>query len=227
MKAVVLLSGGLDSIVNFKCAFDEGEVQRALTCDYGQVAFEGEVRAASGCAERYGVMHEIVDLGFFRGLIENPIAGKGKLKPVSQADIEAGRRSMVEDTWVPNRNAVLVAVGAAFAESLGADAVVAGFNLEEAELYPDNSAEFVRRTNAALEISTLSRVVVKTYTLDLNKTETVALGIENGAPLEMVYSCYEAPREGMMCGVCQSCLRLKASFEANGVLERYAGRFAA
>lgn len=227
MKAVVLLSGGLDSIVNFKCAFDEGEVLKALTCDYGQVAFTGEARAASECAGRYGVIHEIVDLSFFRGLIENPIAGKGKLEPVSQADIKAGRHSMVEDTWVPNRNAVLVAVGAAFAESLGADSVVAGFNLEEAEVYPDNSAEFVKRTNAALEISTLNGVVVKSYTLKLNKKETVALGLENGAPLETVYSCYEAPHEGLMCGVCQSCLRLKASFDANGVLERYARRFAA
>ncbi|MGD9141985.1 MAG: 7-cyano-7-deazaguanine synthase QueC [bacterium] len=227
MKAVVLLSGGLDSIVNFKCALDEGEILKALTCNYGQVAFEGEARAASECARRYGVMHEIVDLGFFRRLVNNPIAGDGKLKPVSHADIRAGRRSMLEETWVPNRNAVLVAVGAAFAESLGAGEVVAGFNLEEAGLYPDNSAEFVRRINAALEISTLSGVAVKSYTLELNKKETVALGLENGAPLEVVYSCYEAPHEGRMCGVCQSCMRLKASFDANGVLDRYLGRFAA
>jgi 7-cyano-7-deazaguanine synthase len=226
LKAVVLLSGGLDSIVNFKCAFDEGEILAALTFDYGQVAFEGEAAAAAESARRYGVRHEIVGLDWYRDLIQNPIAGSGSLSPVSQEDIDTGARKLVEETWVPNRNAVLVAIGAAFAESLGADAVVAGLNFEEAELYPDNSAEFVRRTNEALEVSTLKDVVVKSYTIELNKKETVALGLSNGAPLDLVYSCYEPPRAGLMCGVCQSCLRLKASFEANGVLDKHAGRFA-
>jgi 7-cyano-7-deazaguanine synthase len=226
LKAVVLLSGGLDSVVNFKCAVDEGEVLTALTCDYGQVAFEGEVRAASDCARRYGVPHETVDLGWYGGLIRNPLAGRGALSPVSPEDIAAGKRSLVEETWVPNRNAVLVAVGAAFAESLGAGVVVAGFNFEEAGLYPDNSEEFLKRTNAALELSTLSHVRAHSYTLRLNKRDTVALGLENGAPLDLVYSCYERPRDGLMCGICQSCMRLKASFQANGLLNEYAGRFA-
>lgn len=226
MKAVVLLSGGLDSVVNFKCALDEGAVPISITCDYGQIAFEGEARAAVECAGRYGVPHEIVDLGWYRGLIDGPLAGHGALSPASPEDLKAGKRSLVEETWVPNRNAVLVAVGAAFAESLGADVVVAGFNFEEAELYPDNSEEFLKRTNAALELSTLSHVRTHSYTLRLNKRETVALGLENGAPLELVYSCYERPQDGLMCGVCQSCMRLKASFEANGILDEHAGRFA-
>lgn len=226
MKAVVLLSGGLDSIVNFKCALDEGEVLKAITCDYGQVAIEGEVAAATECAARYGVEHQVVDLGWYRGLIDNPIAGSGLLSPVSAEDVAAGKRSMLEETWIPNRNAVLVSVGAAFAESVDAGLVIAGFNAEEAELYPDNSGEFVKRTNAALQISTLSGVRVLSYTIALNKRETVALGLEKEAPLDLVYSCYERPREGLMCGVCQSCLRLKAALDANGVLDKHVGRFA-
>lgn len=226
MKAVVLLSGGLDSVVNFKCALDEGEVVVAVTCDYGQVSLGGETAAAAGCARRYGVPHVIVDLGWYRRLIDNPIAGSGALSPVSEEDIAAGKRSMLEETWVPNRNAVLVSVGAAFAESKGAGFVVAGFNLEEARLYPDNSAEFVARMNAALEVSTLTGVAVRSYTLELDKRETVALGIEKDAPLDLVYSCYEKPRDGLMCGACQSCLRLKAALGANGLFDKYAGRFA-
>jgi 7-cyano-7-deazaguanine synthase len=226
LKAVVLLSGGLDSIVNFKCVFDEGEIAAAVTFDYGQIAFEGEVASAAECARRFGVHHETVELGWYRGLIHNPIVGDGPLRAVSQEDIDRGAKSLVEETWVPNRNAVLVAIGAAFAESLGADTVVAGFNLEEAELYPDNSAEFVRRTNASLEVSTLSQVAVKCYTIKLDKKDTVALGLRIGAPLDLVYSCYRPPQGGLMCGACQSCMRLRASFEANGVLDDYAGRFA-
>jgi len=227
LKAVVLLSGGLDSVVNFKCAHDEGEILRALTFDYGQAAFEGEAAAAAECARRYGVPHEIVGLPWYRGLIGNPPAGIGAFAPVSGKDFETDRRSLLEETWVPNRNAVLVAVGAAFAESLGAGVVVAGFNLEEAEIYPDNSEEFVRRTNAALEVSTLRRVTVKSYTLGLDKSGTVALGLERGAPLDIVYSCYARPQGGLMCGVCPSCARLKAALDAGGVLETYGGRFAA
>ncbi len=226
MKAVVLLSGGLDSIVNFKCALDEGEVLLAVTCDYGQIAVNGEAAAAAACALRYGLPHQVVDLGWYRGLIDNPITGEGALSPVSREDLEAGSRSLLEETWVPNRNAVLVSIGAAFAEALGAGVVVAGFNSEEAELYPDNSAEFVKRTNAALELSTLSGVTVRSYTLALNKRETVALGLECGAPLDLIYSCYERPLQGLMCGACQSCRRLKSALEANGLLNEYSGRFA-
>ena len=226
MKAVVLLSGGLDSIVNFKCALDEGEILMALTCDYGQAASGGEVAAARECASRYGVPHQVVDLGWYRTICTNPLMGGGELSPVTPGDVRAGKRSMLDETYIPNRNAVLVGVAAAFAEALGADTVVAGFNSEEAELYPDNSAEFVRRTNAALELSTLARIRVRSYTQDMDKRGTVALGLENGAPLDLVYSCYQRPRGGLMCGACQSCLRLKAALEANGRLEEHLPRFA-
>jgi 7-cyano-7-deazaguanine synthase len=227
LKAVVLLSGGLDSVVNFKCAHDEGDILLCLTCNYGQVAFADELSAATRCAARFGVPHRVVELGWFRDLINNPVAGKGRLSPVSEEDIAAGRKWLLDETWVPNRNAVLVNVGAAFAESLGAGLVVAGFNREEAVLYPDNSAEFLARVNAALERSTLSGVQVKSYTLELDKAGIVALGFENGAPLDLLYSCYERSRNGLMCGVCQACVRTKAAFEANGVMKRYRGRFAA
>ena len=225
MKAVVLLSGGLDSVVNLKCALDEHEVLLAVTFDYGQVAFEGEAGAASECARRYGIPHETVDLHWFRDLVGNPITGEGSFRPVSADDLAAGGRSLVDETWVPNRNAVFVSIGAAFAESLGAGLVIAGFNLEEARLYPDNSAEFLIRMNAALEISTLRDVEVRSYTLELDKRETVALGLENGAPLDLVYSCYEKPYRGLMCGTCQSCMRLKGAFEENGILPEHEGRF--
>jgi 7-cyano-7-deazaguanine synthase len=226
LKAVVLLSGGLDSVVNFKCALDEGEVLRALTCDYGQAAFEGEAAAAAACASRYKVPLQMVDLGWYRTICDSPLIAGGPLAPVTREDLDAGRRHMLEETYIPNRNAVLVNVAAAFAEALGADTVVAGFNREEAELYPDNSAEFVSRTNAALEVSTLAGVRVVSYTLGLDKRETVALALETGAPLELVYSCYERPRDGLMCGTCQSCVRLKRALESNGRLKEHLGRFA-
>jgi len=126
---------------------------------------------------------------------------------------------------VPDRNAVLLSIGAAYAEALGANLVVAGFNREEAEVFPDNSAEFVKRFNAVLEFSTLGDVAVGSYTIGLDKTETVALGADIGAPLDLVYSCYDRPVRGLMCGVCRSCRRLKAALEANGLLGEHIKRF--
>jgi 7-cyano-7-deazaguanine synthase len=106
---------------------------------------------------------------------------------------------------VPNRNGVFVAVAAAFAEALGAPVVVAGFNAEEAALFPDNSRPFISACNRSLHYSTAARVKLISYTSSANKTEIVERGLRLGVPLEYVYPCYgEGPRP---CGRCASCRR--------------------
>ncbi len=97
-------------------------------------------------------------------------------------------------------------VAAAFAEKLGADAIVAGFNREEAATFPDNSREYMKRATAALALSTMSKVRVVSPTAGWTKTRIVREGMKAGAPLKLVWSCYGAgPR---MCGKCESCVRL-------------------
>jgi 7-cyano-7-deazaguanine synthase len=223
LKAVVLLSGGLDSVVNLKCAADEGDVLAAVTCDYGQPAADDEIACALACAERFGIPHHVAGLEWYAALIAGSTDRSGA--PVSEEDLARGDRSLLTDAWLPNRNSVLLSVGAAYAEALGAGVVVAGFNLEEARVFPDNSAEFVKRFNSVLELSTLTGVVVRGYTVNLDKKQVVALGIRVGAPLDLVYSCYGKSRDGRMCGVCQSCMRLKSALAGNGLLEAHRGRF--
>jgi 7-cyano-7-deazaguanine synthase len=99
-----------------------------------------------------------------------------------------------------------VNVAAAYAESLGAGEVVAGFNREEARTFPDNSAAFMRRATAALALSTRSGVRLVSPTARLTKTGIVRLGMRLGAPLGSVWSCYEGGTR--MCGSCESCARL-------------------
>ena len=123
----------------------------------------------------------------------------------------------MREVWVPNRNGLLIAVAAAFAEARAARAVVVGFNREEGATFPDNTEQFVERTNAALALSTRGGVEVVAPTLSLDKAGIVRLGVEIGAPLEWVWSCYEggpAP-----CGRCESCRRSLRAFERAGLDE--------
>ncbi len=229
MRSVVLLSGGLDSVVNLKMAYDDGGILLALTFDYGQAAFESEERAAAGCARLYGLPHQVVRLPWFAELLPPAMRGRGPAGAHDGGsigrDAELLRDGLLKEVWVPNRNGVLVSIGAAFAEALGAECLVTGFNLEEAEVFPDNSAEFVDAMNRVLGLSTLAGVRVMAYTQGMTKPETVKMALQIGAPLDLVYSCYRPSPEQIMCGTCQSCVRLKRALKANGLLEAHKGRF--
>jgi 7-cyano-7-deazaguanine synthase len=218
LRSLVLLSGGLDSVVNLKCAADTGAAVGAITFDYGQAAAKNEIEAAAECARRVGVPHEVVELGDYWGMLPGPMRGSGRIAKHRDLDGVDARR-MLREAWVPNRNGVFVNIGAAFAEFRGADAVVMGLNREEAEVFPDNSEDFLDLVNKALEVSTLSAVRVVSFTTRLSKREIVRLALENAAPLDAVYSCYEKSDDQVMCGECQSCVRLKRALDA----ERFEG----
>ena len=193
---LVLLSGGLDSVV--ACA---GESLRgraaAVTFDYGQAAFDREADAAREVSSAVGVEHRVVALEFLRGLCPDAMRGK-----------DAGEDGSF---WVPARNLVFAAVGAAFAEAGGAEAVVAGFNAEEGRAFPDNTAEFLRLADGAVKLGTRGRVRIESPTSGLSKAEIVRLGVETNAPLEHVWSCYYGGDR--MCGDCPSCRRLLRALE--------------
>jgi 7-cyano-7-deazaguanine synthase len=109
--------------------------------------------------------------------------------------------------WVPNRNGVFVNVAGAFAEALGVDLVVAGFNGEEAATFPDNSAEFVSAANELFQLSTRSGVRLQSYTQSMGKADIVRRGRQIGAPISSVWSCYRGGSEH--CWRCESCARLE------------------
>jgi len=223
LRFIVLLSGGLDSVVNLKCAIDRGTVETALTFDYGQAAAENEVRAAAECAGRFGVPHEVVDLPWYGKLLPAAMSGSNEAAEPRWGSL-VDRRGMLEEAWVPNRNGVFVNIGAALAEARGVDAVVMGLNRDEAGVFPDNTEAFMKSATGALKISTLSGVEVVSFTAALSKREIVRLGIDNGSPLDLVYSCYRASTGQSMCGRCQSCARLKAAIEGED-LKQLTGRF--
>ena len=214
--AVVTLSSGLDSSVSLAIARAEGrEIPLALTFDYGQRAARRETEAAARLAARFGVTHRVVRLPW---IAEFPgaLTGRGELPLPRSGDLEgeASVRS-AGAVWVPNRNGVFLEVAAGFAEALGADEVLVGFNREEAATFPDNSAAYVQALNVALGLSTRGRVRIASPTLFLDKREIVARAKRMDFPFELLWSCYiDGPR---MCGRCESCQRLKRALIANEV----------
>ncbi len=213
-KSVVLLSGGLDSAANlaFTRHFDEPVL--ALTVDYGQRAAAAEIRAAKQLAKHYGVEHQVLELKWLGALGKSALTSDQidvpKMDPKKLDDLKTATET-AKAVWVPNRNGVLINAAAAIAEARGAQAVVVGFNKEEAATFPDNSSQYLGVATLSLKYSTSNGVKVACYTDMLDKTEIVQAlkNLESPFPFEHVWSCYHdgSKTGGKMCGECESCRR--------------------
>jgi len=200
-KSIVLLSSGLDSTVSLAQAVRKTRVILALTFDYGQKAAKQEIIAAKKIAKHYKIEHKIIKLDWLAQLTKTALVNKNKNIPKYKG------KSTASAVWVPDRNLIFISIAAAFAETMGADLVITGFNREEAKEFPDNSSAFVSLLNKTLKFSTLKHPKVISYTQDLDKQGIVKLAIKVGAPLHLVYSCYEGRKR--MCDRCESCVRFK------------------
>ena len=221
MPAVVLLSAGLDSTVNLKQALDDGGIALALTFDYGQRAAAREARSAAFMCQQLGVTHRLILLPWLREISSTSLVSpQASLPEVTPEQLDQPRVTSGETAravWIPNRNGVFVNIAAAYAESLGAPVVVAGFNAEEAAAFPDNSANFVSAANVSLDLSTLAHIRLVSYTQELGKAEIVRLGRRIGAPIPAIWSCYCGESEH--CWRCESCARLERALREAGAWE--------
>ncbi len=213
-KKIVLLSGGLDSVVSFKKSYDSGGIVLLLTFDYGQMSAEREIEAAASVARRYGISHEIVNLPWLKKITKTALVSQSlvlpELKEKELDDFDKAAES-AKAVWVPNRNGIFVNIAASYCESLGVRTIVTGFNAEEASTFPDNSVSFIDAVNGSLFYSTLNKTRVAAPLSGLDKKGIVRLGVEIGAPLDLVWSCYRGGRR--MCGRCEACKRLKRGFD--------------
>jgi len=215
--ALVLLSGGLDSLVSLALAREKLQVSFALTFDYGQQAAKKEIAAAVGICNYYSLAHQVVQLPWLKEIDKSALQMTGNLPQMNDKDIDnpdaAGKAAAA--VWVPNRNGLFTSIAACFAESLGMEYIIAGFNHEEAVTFPDNSEQFVKRVNDYLELSTLSDVAIWAPTQHMDKTDIVREGIRLGVPWHYMWSCYTGGDS--LCGQCESCLRLLRAFKGAGV----------
>ena len=213
-KAVVLLSGGLDSGVCLAEAAREHEVC-VLHLNYGQRTEARELKAFHDLADHYGIRERLVaDVSHIEAI------GGSSLVDASRP-VETGLPGGpgVPSTYVPFRNAQILAVGVSWAEVIGAAALYIGAVEEDGSGYPDCTAEFYAAYQAAIDAGTKpdTRIVLKTPLLHMDKAAIVRRGRELDAPLHLTWSCYVS--EEAACGECESCrLRLRG-FERAGVTD--------
>lgn len=206
-RAVALLSGGLDSATGLAMWLDSGhQVCAALTADYGQRSAAMEWQHSAALARRYGVPHHRLDLPWLADLARQ--SGSRLLDgdlPDSGDPEQPGDADSARAVWVPARNLVLLGIASAYAETLQADAVLVGFNREEAATFSDNSEAFVKAFNVAAELGTATSVAVESPTLQLRKEEVVHNARRLGISANDVWSCYDSGPQ--RCGKCESCRR--------------------
>jgi len=200
MKAIALLSGGLDSTVSMLLAQQENEIVLALTLDYGQRAAQREIFASRDICQRFGIPHKIIELPFMSEFKSGLFVNSGL--PVSRA-------------WVPNRNGLFLNLAACFAEDVKADLVVCGFNREEGVDFPDNTSEYVDSVNRALYFSTQNHVKVVSLVQGMDKADIFKQAVALGLKLESLWSCYNGGDEP--CMTCPSCLRNMQALEKAGM----------
>ena len=212
-RAVVLLSGGMDSCVCAALAARDFNAA-ALHISYGQRTEERERRAFLAICDRLGIHERLV----VRNEALRAIGGSALTDPriaVPESPIERGTIGHeIPITYVPFRNAHFLAAAVSWAEVLGAENIYIGAVEQDSSGYPDCRPAYYRAFNEVVKTGTKDgRIEIVTPLIAKRKHEIVILGLELGAPLDLTWSCYS--REDRACGVCDSCvLRLRAFQEA-------------
>jgi 7-cyano-7-deazaguanine synthase len=219
-KAVVLLSGGMDSCVTAAIARLTHDVA-LLHASYGQRTARRERRAFDAIADFYAVSDRlVVELNYFpaigaSALTDSRIAVPEQSHPANGASQNNLHSSEIPVTYVPFRNAHFLSVAVSWAEAIGANAVYIGAVAEDSSGYPDCRPEYYRVFQELVKVGTRpeTRVEIATPVIAMRKSEIIDRGIALGAPLHLTWSCYQG--EDLACGVCDSCvLRLRAFAQA-------------
>ena len=217
-KAVVLLSGGLDSATTLAIARSEGFQLFALTFRYGQ-RHRWEIEAAKKVANSLEVIEHCcidVDLAQFGG---SALTDSAMEVPKDRADL--GKPGWIPPTYVPARNTIFLSYALAWAEVLRAFDIFIGVNAIDYSGYPDCRAEFITAFERVANLATAAagqgkgQYRIHTPIIDMTKAQIILTGTKLGVDYSLTHSCYDPDEQGRSCGRCDSCrLRLKGFAEA-------------
>src|SRR5271156_1179929 len=221
-KAVILLSGGMDSCVTAAIAA-RSHALAVLHAGYGQRTERRERQSFEAIADFYGVRERLVArLDHFRQIGGSALTDRSLAVPEREELPPAAEGIPV--TYVPFRNAHFLSIAVSWAEVLGANSVWIGAVAEDSSGYPDCRPEYYRAFQELIRAGTRpeTRIEIETPVIRMRKSDIIRRGIELGAPLHLTWSCYQDEQEA--CGACDSCLlRLRAFHEA-GVADPIAYR---
>jgi 7-cyano-7-deazaguanine synthase len=214
-RAVVLLSGGLDSATTLAIANADGYACHCLSVDYGQ-RHVAEIKAAARVAAALGAReHRVVHLDM------NQFGGSA-LTDTSIAVPTGGVAPGIPVTYVPARNTIMLSLALAWAETLSAQDIFVGVNAVDYSGYPDCRPEFIRAFETMANLATKAAVEghplrLHAPLIDLSKADIVKRGAALGVDYALTVSCYQADADGAACGTCDSCRLRRAGFEAAGL----------
>ena len=214
--AVILLSGGLDSITVLALAKQQGYRCYALSFDYGQ-RHNAELNAARKIAEQFHVLeHKVIQLGL-SSIGGSALTDQNIAVPVAP---QVG----IPVTYVPARNTIFLSFALGWAEVLEIQDVFIGVNAVDYSGYPDCRPEFIEAFQTMANLATKAgveghKITIHAPLIALSKTEIIRQGIDLGIDYSLTVSCYAADSEGKACGVCDSCRLRKAGFSGADVID--------
>jgi 7-cyano-7-deazaguanine synthase len=216
MKAVLILSGGVDSTTLLYKMIDMGYEVEALTFNYAQ-RHKKEIDCASSIARRLSVPHRIVDLRSLASLLGSSALLGGSEVPDCHYTEEAARK-----TVVPNRNMIMLSIAAGYAEANGISEVFYAAHKNDRTIYPDCRPEFVEALRPAIRLATAwNPVELVAPFIDLSKAEIVRIGLDLNVPYALTWSCYRG--EALPCKTCPTCIERREAFAENGCRDPLAG----
>lgn len=215
MRAIVLLSGGLDSTVMLAQAISKGRECIALSFDYRQ-RNQYEIEAATGIAGHYGLKHKIITISpnTFSASALITSSNRGVPKDRTASQIYHGG---IPNTYVPGRNTLFLAYAIGQAEIYEADEIYVGVNAADRNGYPDARPEFIQAMQTLISLATKQAVEDKvpqivTPLIKSHKRDIVKQGFSLKAPVHLTLSCYDPGSELMHCGRCDACYLRKEGF---------------
>ena len=210
MKTVVLLSGGMDSVTAFHHALGEHQVAAALSCDYGSKHNPRELPFARLHAERAGVPHHVIPLGFVDELFASDLLTSGGEVPDGHYAEDNMRR-----TVVPFRNGIMLSIACGFAESAGAQGLVIAAHSGDHAVYPDCREPFMAAMAAAMREGTYARIELLRPFIAMDKAAIARRGAELGVDFSETWSCYKGG--SLHCGTCGTCVERREAFQLAGL----------
>jgi 7-cyano-7-deazaguanine synthase len=211
-KAIVAVSGGMDSCVTAAIAKQEYELSFAHV-NYGQRTERRELRSFNDIADFYGVKNKlIVDFTHLAEIGGSSLTDKNI--EVTEADLSSNE---IPSSYVPFRNANILAVCVSWAEIINAEAIFIGAVYEDSSGYPDCKPEFFRAYEKMIDLGTKpeTKIILITPIINFSKEDIVKKGIELYAPLHLTWSCYQ--NEDEACGICDSCALRLRGFQKAGI----------
>ena len=197
-KSIILLSGGLDSLValGYSKKHTDYNVELALTFDYGQKSVKQETDTSKNIANYYNINHKIIKLDWLKDITKTSLVSDNE---IPTENLHTNKSA--EAVWIPNRNALFLNIAASFCDSFGYNYILYGANKEEAGTFPDNTEEFRQQATKLFETSTLVHPKVVAPLINYNKDDIVRIAVEDKIPLEFVRSCYNSGERH--CGKCE------------------------